>query len=264
MFLAAPAGAAPAWLSPVNLSAVGENAEAPQVAVDPQGNAVALWERSNGTNEIIQGAVRPAGGVWQEPVSLSAAGEEAFDPQVTVDPQGNAVAVWERPNGTNEIIQGAGYDAAGPLLEGLGIPATGTVGQPLAFAVSPLDVWSALGATSWSFGDGGTASTTSATHAYATAGSYPVKVTSADLLGNTTSASATIAIAPAATQRASCVVPKLKGKKLKAAGKAVKKADCRVGKVKGKKSKSAKVTKQSPKSGKVLAPGAKVNVKLSG
>jgi len=95
-----------------------------------------------------------------------------------------------------------------------------------------------------------------------------VKVTSADVLGNTTSASATITIAPAATtvptKSAACVVPKLKGKKLKAAGKALTKADCKLGKVKGNKSKSAKVAKQSPKPGKVLAPGAKVNVKLGG
>jgi hypothetical protein len=63
---------------------------------------------------------------------------------------------------------------------------------------------------------------------------------------------------------ASCVVPKLKGKKVKAARKALTKADCKLGKVKGKKTKSAKVKKQSPKVGNVLPPGAKVNIKLGG
>lgn len=62
--------------------------------------------------------------------------------------------------------------------------------------------------------------------------------------------------APAPT----CVVPKLKGKKLKAARKKLKKADCTLGKVKGKKTKSAKVSKQSPAPGKTLAAGAKVGV----
>jgi hypothetical protein len=61
-----------------------------------------------------------------------------------------------------------------------------------------------------------------------------------------------------------CLVPNLKGKTLTAAGKKLKKADCKLGKAKGKKTKSAKVTKQSPKPGKVLAPGAKVNVELGG
>jgi hypothetical protein len=63
-----------------------------------------------------------------------------------------------------------------------------------------------------------------------------------------------------------CVVPKLKGKKLKPAKKALKRAGCKLGKVKGEKGKSAKVAKQSPKPHKVLKPGSKVNVtvKLAG
>ena len=66
------------------------------------------------------------------------------------------------------------------------------------------------------------------------------------------------------SQRRRCAVPKLAGKKLKPAKKALLKADCKLGKVKGHKSKSAKVAKQNPKPGKILAPGAKVSVKLSG
>lgn len=59
-----------------------------------------------------------------------------------------------------------------------------------------------------------------------------------------------------------CVVPKLKGKTLKVAKTKLKKADCKLGKVTGHKSKTARVTKQSPKPGKVLRPGGKVNIKL--
>lgn len=62
-----------------------------------------------------------------------------------------------------------------------------------------------------------------------------------------------------------CVVPKLKGKKLKAAKKKLRKAGCKLGKVKRAKGvtvNTGKVVKQSPKAGKQLAPGSKVNVKL--
>ena len=62
-----------------------------------------------------------------------------------------------------------------------------------------------------------------------------------------------------------CVVPKLGGKKLKGAKKRIRKGGCKVGAVKRPKSVSAKtgvVVKQNPKPGKILAPGAKVNVKL--
>jgi hypothetical protein len=62
-----------------------------------------------------------------------------------------------------------------------------------------------------------------------------------------------------------CVVPKLAGKRLKAAKKSLKHASCKLGTVKkiaGPATKVGKVVKQSPKAGKVLVPGAKVNLKL--
>ncbi|MGN6662923.1 MAG: PASTA domain-containing protein [Solirubrobacterales bacterium] len=62
-----------------------------------------------------------------------------------------------------------------------------------------------------------------------------------------------------------CVVPKLSGKKLKAAKKKLRKASCKLGKVKREKGvtgKTGKVVKQSPKPGKQLAPGSKVKVTL--
>ncbi len=62
-----------------------------------------------------------------------------------------------------------------------------------------------------------------------------------------------------------CKAPKLHGKKLKAAKKILKKNDCKLGKVKktgDATAKDGKVIKQNPKSGKVLAPGAKIAVKL--
>ena len=63
---------------------------------------------------------------------------------------------------------------------------------------------------------------------------------------------------------AKCVVPKLKGRSLKADRKRLVTVGCRLGKVMGRKSASAKVTKQSPKPGSLLPLGTKVNVKLSG
>jgi hypothetical protein len=112
LVVAASAGAAPSWLAPGDLSVAGQDAYDQQVAVDSQGNAVAVWDRYNATNTIVQGAVRPAGGIWQAPVDLSVAGQNADSPQVAFDSQGNAVAVWRRFNGTNYIVQGAVRPAA--------------------------------------------------------------------------------------------------------------------------------------------------------
>ncbi len=188
------------WSAATDLSKPGQNALAPQVAVDPQGNAVAVWERSDGSNWIVQSARRPAGGSWSAATDLSGVEQNAEYPQVAVDSQGNAVTVWDLEEaGSNQIIQAAGYDGAGPQLRSLSIPASGTAGEPLSFSVSPFDVWSALGATSWSFGDGGSASAAAATHAYAAAGTYQVTVTAADALGNATSATGTVTVAAAPT-----------------------------------------------------------------
>jgi hypothetical protein len=61
-----------------------------------------------------------------------------------------------------------------------------------------------------------------------------------------------------------CVVPQLRGFKLKADRKKLKRAGCRLGKVRGKKSRSARVKKQSAKPGTVLPLDSRVSVKLAG
>ena len=190
-----PAGGA--WQAPLNISAFDENARNPRVAFDSQGNAIAVWalQPSVGAPEVIQSAFMPAGGTWQAPVDIS--GEDASFPEVAFDGQGDAIAVWDSGNGTNDEIQSAGYVAAGPRLNSLSIPTTGVVGQPVTFSVASLDVWSVLGETSWSFGDGASATGTGVTHVYTAPSTYEVTLQSADTLGNMTSTSGKIAIAPA-------------------------------------------------------------------
>jgi hypothetical protein len=92
-----PAGGA--WSAPLQLSAAGQNAETPQLAVDAAGDAVAVWSRSNGPNHIVQSATRPAGGGWGAPLDLSAPGADAKGPQVAVDGAGHFVAVWSSSTG---------------------------------------------------------------------------------------------------------------------------------------------------------------------
>jgi PKD repeat protein len=177
-----PAGGA--WQAPVEIS--GEGAYAPQVAFDGQGDALAVWDGEDGT---VQSAFKPVGGEWQAPVDIGNGG----GPQVAIDGQGDAIAAWTGEDG----IQATGYVAAGPVLNDVSIPSEGTVGQPLTFSVSPFDVWSVLGETSWSFGDGASAMGTSVTHTYTAAGTYEVMLHSADTLGNVTSTSDKVTIAPA-------------------------------------------------------------------
>lgn len=76
----------------------------------------------------------------------------------------------------------------------------------------------------------------------------------------TTAAGTTPVVAADKFTYTACVVPKLKGKKLRRARKALRRHDCRLGRVKG--PRSGKVKKQRPKPGRVLPAASKVNVKL--
>jgi hypothetical protein len=95
--LSSTAGSASAagWLAPKDISAANEELDGrPQVAVDPAGNAVAIWERHVGGEEIVEASERPAAADWSEPEVLSLPGEEGEQSQVTIDAAGTAIAVW--------------------------------------------------------------------------------------------------------------------------------------------------------------------------
>jgi len=115
-----PAASAISWDLPAfNLSAGGQNAVDPQVAIAPDGATTVTWERFNGDNNIIQAATRPAGqNTFGPPKDLSQAGLNAFKPQVAIAPDGATTVTWERFNGINGIIQAAirpaGQNTFGP------------------------------------------------------------------------------------------------------------------------------------------------------
>jgi beta-lactam-binding protein with PASTA domain len=78
--------------------------------------------------------------------------------------------------------------------------------------------------------------------------------------------SVTATFAPAAQTTPRCIVPNVKGKRLKPAKKAIKLAHCSVGKVTKAFSATVKrghVIAQKPRAGKKLAPGAKVRLRVS-
>lgn len=79
-------------------------------------------------------------------------------------------------------------------MRSLSIPASAERGRPAAFSVAPFDVWSPVAATSWSFGDGGSAQGSAVSHAFAKPGNYPVTVASTDAVGNSSSAAGTVMV----------------------------------------------------------------------
>jgi len=145
-----------------------------------------------------------------------------------------------------------------PGITGISSP-TGSIKGGMSVVITGHDF---TGASAVKFGSLSAASFTVNSDTQVTAVAPPSTAPGAIDTSVTTAAGTTPASSADQFTYTACVVPKLKGKKLKALGKALKKAECKLGKVQGNKSKTAKVKTQSPKSGTVLTPGSKVNVKV--
>jgi hypothetical protein len=119
------------------LSAFGQTAGAPQVAVAPNGTATFVWHRFNGSNFIIQTRSRAPDGALSAVQNLSPGGQSAFDPQVAVDSNGNASFVWHRFNGTDDIVQARRRLANGTLEATQNLSAAGGSASEVRVAVAP-------------------------------------------------------------------------------------------------------------------------------
>lgn len=99
------------WSPSVDLTEPGQDAGLPQVVVDSSGLVTAIWRREdvNGDDDLIQVSTRARAGEWSTPVDLSESGEPSFDPQVALDPSGNATAIWSRRIGSDDIIQSSSW-----------------------------------------------------------------------------------------------------------------------------------------------------------
>lgn len=198
------------WETPSELSADGGNAFPSDVVFDTSGNAAVVWERSEGSSDMVQAAYRPAGEEWEPAVDLSEEGKQSVDAVVVLDApgdataaDGDATAVWvseeEVPCSGKEdpcyshTVQAAGYDPDGlPVVE-IEAPASGTVGEPVEISTPNEGLFSPL----LEFGDGKSVAGTQASHSYEEPGEYQVTFGAAEVLGYRSSAQWTITILPA-------------------------------------------------------------------
>jgi PKD domain len=204
---AADTGAIMAARRPVGASAFGAQQvvftsaqglpRAPNVAVGPSGMALLAWSAPLASGAAAFAATRATGPAFDAPVRISDVGPEidTGDAVAATDGTGNGAVAWKF--GTSEValeteVQAAGFDGAGPRLENLVVPSGARVRENVTLSVSPVDVFSAVGPTTWEFGDGASATGTSVDHAWSAPGSYPVTVTAVDALGNETSITRTI------------------------------------------------------------------------
>lgn len=250
-----------AWSRVQDISPRSPDLGAPKVALDAAGDALAVWRGLRSARERAQAARHPARGAWSPPAVLSRGSFDADLPDVAVDAAGNGAAIWQNGNGVTWTVQTAGLDAAGPVLARVRIAGRRIPGGRLSFSVAPFDVWSALrGRPHWLFGDGTSATGRRAAHAYPRAGSFTVRVSQSDVLGNKTTVARRLVIAEP------CVVPPVVGSTLAAAKAAITRGHCRTGKVTRSYSRTmrkGRVLAQRPAPGSHLANGARVALVVS-
>lgn len=88
------------WQPVVNLSGAGGGG--PQVSFDAAGHAIAIWnlDTGSGNSQIQTRTSLDSGATWQPAVDLTAFGDKSFEPQVSFDASGKAIAAWQRFDGS--------------------------------------------------------------------------------------------------------------------------------------------------------------------
>jgi PKD domain-containing protein len=135
------------WTAPASLSLGGRDAQAPSVAVNARGDAVAVWASVGLSGWSIQASYRPAGGTWQAPAPLQTPLAGTAAPDVVIDPSGKAVAVWAATSGSGWRVQTAIRSVDGSWSKPFalsGPDATGSIAPQLALEGTNdvLAVWS--------------------------------------------------------------------------------------------------------------------------
>jgi hypothetical protein len=106
------------WGTAALIEAGTGSAYGPQIAIDANGNILAAWTQTNGTVYSVW-SNRYSAGVWGTAALIETddAGS-ANGPQIAIDANGNALAVWSQSNGTvnniwaNRFTAGAGWGSA--------------------------------------------------------------------------------------------------------------------------------------------------------
>lgn len=92
------------------------NAAGHQIAVDKNGNAIAVWFQNDGTRNNIFANRYTAGTGWEGAQTLESDSGEANSPKIAIDNNCNAIVVWTQSDGSyssiyaNRFVYGSGWE----------------------------------------------------------------------------------------------------------------------------------------------------------
>jgi hypothetical protein len=115
--LTLPAGSASAatWPGPVPLTGVVGAVEATNVAIAPDGSAVAallVWDEATNTQHVVT-ASRPPRGTWSAPQTLSGPSVDSTEPAIAIGPDGTTTIAWRLAPTTKDFVVQATTRAPG-------------------------------------------------------------------------------------------------------------------------------------------------------
>ena len=124
-----------AWLAPREVAPGYE----PRIALDPAGNATAVWAAYKGSGPVVQAASRRWGEDWTSPVDLSGPNYNSWpdqpsqDPRIAIDGRGDALAIWTQTiDRSTAIVRAARKSAARGIWQGSVDVASAGAGVELA------------------------------------------------------------------------------------------------------------------------------------
>lgn len=99
------------WDTPQPVETGDGDAEYAHLAMNADGTALAVWQANGGLHtDILANRYLPGLG-WGRPQLLEWEAADAYEPRVALDPQGNALAVWEQTGARQTRIWGNRYIA---------------------------------------------------------------------------------------------------------------------------------------------------------
>ncbi len=110
----------------------GANSDSPQVAMGDNGNIVVVWHSLvSGTHRIFSANKLFSGLVWSSALAVSTPTQNSINPDIAVDSNGNAVAIWFRFN-----VSGVAYSSV--VAQASSQPMSGSWTTPVDLSVPGL------------------------------------------------------------------------------------------------------------------------------
>jgi hypothetical protein len=131
------------WGTPQLVEAGGNGNHLPQLAIDQNGNVIAVWDRMdlNDPQAHMRYATLPTGGSWPASALISATDADTLEfteaPQIAFDAQGDALVVWSRTYGGHTNGRSAVYTPGTGWSAPVGVDDGSEVDDGVALAVAP-------------------------------------------------------------------------------------------------------------------------------